>query len=76
MLFPQDTPGWVERLFEEIEEKVDRQLVNAKSSDDAMRSAGAYALWRSIKEQVDAERKNEEYQIKQRNERLNARNPS
>lgn len=74
MLFPQDCPAWIERLFSDIEEKVDSLLTSSKTSDDSMRAAGAYSLWKKIKEEVDLERQKQELQIRQRNERLNARN--
>lgn len=73
MEFPKDTPLWVEALLTGIEDKVERELSAADTSEMAMKASGGMKLWREIKEEIDYEYKKQLNDVKQRNERLNAR---
>jgi hypothetical protein len=72
--FPADTPTWVEELLTEIKDEAERKFATADTADKALRAAGALSCWRKAEELLEVETKKQQLTIKQRNERLNARN--
>ncbi len=71
--FPVDCPNWVETLFLGIEDSVGTGIEKAKTSDEAMRAAGAYGLWKHICVEFDMEAGKQEEALKSRTRFMNAR---
>lgn len=73
MKFPADCPGWVEELFRGVEDTVGTGIEKAKTSDEAMRAAGAYGLFKHISVEFELEAGKQEEALKGIKRFVNAR---
>ena len=73
MKFPADAPEWLVRLLVELEDTVERQVSEAMTMDSAMKSSGAYGLWKLIKNEMALEADKQLKEIREQRIALNAR---
>ena len=73
MNFPIDTPLWFEKAMRRIEDDMKEDLAKARSSDESLRSTGAFWLWRRIEEEVNFEADKQAKELARQNALLNAR---
>ena len=55
MRLPLDCPLWVEKFLRTVEDKATSFISSAKTSDEAMKATGAFALWTYIRDEVELE---------------------
>lgn len=76
MNLPLDTPQWVAAFLKTVEDKAEQQVGDSRTSDQAMKASGAYALWLSIKAEVELEADKQNRHIREQREALHARSAS
>lgn len=72
-VLPVDTPLWVKTLIEALEDKAHDMLDRAKTSDEALRAAGAFSLLKYAGAEIENEVMRQEQESRSRINDLNAR---
>lgn len=73
MKLPLDAPMWLERALARAEDDLKDEMSKARSSDEALRTTGAYWLWKRIEDELTLEAGKQEKELIRQNTALNAR---
>ena len=73
MKLPLDAPVWLEKAVIRLEEDLKDEMSKAKSSDESLRSTGAFWLWKRIEDEFTLEAGKQEEKLIQQNAALHAR---
>jgi len=55
MNLPQDTPVWLIRILDGLQERLENEVRSAVTADAALKASGAFGLWAVIREEVNIE---------------------
>jgi hypothetical protein len=73
MKLPLDAPVWLDRALARAEDDLKDQMAKARTSDESLRSTGAYWLWKRIEDEFTLEADKQEKELIRQNAALNAR---
>ena len=76
MKLPIDAPVWLERALVRAEDDLKDEMAKAKTSDESLRSTGAWWLWKRIEDELALEAGKQEKELIRQNLALNARGNS
>jgi hypothetical protein len=70
---PLDAPVWLEKALERTEEDLKDSMAKARTSDESLRTTGAFWLWKRIEDELALEAGKQEKELIRQNMALNAR---